>query len=80
MGTFAWLGIGSIGKAGGLMGSRLLISKERIDCGIKISLPFGEIVHRPAKIGIVISEMRAGSVEICRARMASVPRPKLGAG
>lgn len=80
VGTFAWLGIGSIGRAGGLAGSSSLISKRRSDCGIKISLPFGEIVHRPAKIGIVISEMRAGSMEICRAGTASVPRPNLGIG
>src|SRR5258706_15397272 len=60
VGMFAWLGTGSIGRAGGFAGSSSLISKRRIDCGIKISLPFGEIVHRPAKIRIVISEMRAG--------------------
>ena len=78
MGTFAWLGIGSIGKAGGFAGFSSLISKRRSDCGIKISLPFGEIVHRPAKIGIVISEMRAGGVEIAeRGRLAYHARKRV---
>jgi len=80
VGTFGWLGIGNMGTAGGFAGFSSGISKARSDRGIKISLPFGEIVHRPAEIGIVISEVRAGSVGIGRARTASVPRAKLGVG